>query len=341
MNNFMKKSFVFFLATCIYVGASCQDDKTIYKLLKATEGVETPFIKLPDGILDKLPIMKYPGTGIAVSTGTGWGTSLVDNSGNWNTAFSWGNHAGLYEPVLGNPTVSGYVLSSTTAGIRTWVPMTGGGTMVYPAAGIPLSTGSAWGGSIVNNSVNWNTAYNWGNHAGLYRPVTWVPAFTDITGKPTTLAGYGITDAMNTSHPANTITPTQINSWNTAYSWGNHSGLYRPVTWVPAWTDITGKPAFSVVSITGKYTDLLNIPTTFAPSSHQHDYNTDIVNKPAEQDLMDALKTLDYYPLKGKTTAEINALVIPPGYGAIAFDATLNVYKFYKNGVWTTAILGN
>jgi hypothetical protein len=34
-----------------------------------------------------------------------------------------------------------------------------------PAAGIVLSTGSAWGTSITNNSTNWNTAYSWGNHA--------------------------------------------------------------------------------------------------------------------------------------------------------------------------------
>lgn len=40
-----------------------------------------------------------------------------------------------------------------------------GGSMVYPGAGIPLSTGSAWGTSITNNSANWNTAYGWGNHA--------------------------------------------------------------------------------------------------------------------------------------------------------------------------------
>lgn len=32
--------------------------------------------------------MIYPGAGIAISTGTGWGTSLVDNSTNWNTAYT-------------------------------------------------------------------------------------------------------------------------------------------------------------------------------------------------------------------------------------------------------------
>lgn len=48
-------------------------------------------------------------------------------------------------------------------------------------------------------------------------------AYSDITGKPTTLAGYGITDAMSTSHPANGITATNVTNWNTAYGWGNHA----------------------------------------------------------------------------------------------------------------------
>lgn len=41
----------------------------------------------------------------------------------------------------------------------------GEASMVYPGVGIPLSTGSAWGTSITNNSANWNTAYGWGNWA--------------------------------------------------------------------------------------------------------------------------------------------------------------------------------
>jgi hypothetical protein len=37
--------------------------------------------------------------------------------------------------------------------------------MVYPNAGIVVSTGSAWASSIVDNSTNWNNAYGWGDHA--------------------------------------------------------------------------------------------------------------------------------------------------------------------------------
>jgi len=36
---------------------------------------------------------------------------------------------------------------------------TGVVSMTYPGSGIALSTGTAWGTSITNNSVNWNTAY--------------------------------------------------------------------------------------------------------------------------------------------------------------------------------------
>lgn len=41
----------------------------------------------------------------------------------------------------------------------------GGGGMVYPDAGIAVSTGSAWGTSITDNHSNWDTAYSWGNHS--------------------------------------------------------------------------------------------------------------------------------------------------------------------------------
>ena len=45
-------------------------------------------------------------------------------------------------------------------------------------------------------ATNWNTAYGWGDHS-VAGYLTSVPAqtFTSLTGKPTTLAGYGITDA--------------------------------------------------------------------------------------------------------------------------------------------------
>jgi hypothetical protein len=89
--------------------------------------------------------------------------------------------------------------------------------------------------------------------------------YSDLTNLPTTLAGYGITDGMNVSHAAYGITPTLITDWNTAFDWGNHAGLYRPIGYVPAWTDITGKPSFAAVATSGSYNDLSDQP--IIPSS--------------------------------------------------------------------------
>jgi hypothetical protein len=260
--NQMKKSILLLLIAFIFIGASCQD-KDFNKLVNANQGITTPFVQFPDGVLDKKPVTNYPSVGIAVSTGTAWAPSILDNSTNWNTAFSWGNHAGLYELKLGNPTVDGYVLTSTITGTRSWVPMTGGATMVYPPTGIPISNGNSWGTSITNNSTNWNTAY----------------------------------------------------------SWGPHDGLYRTITWVPTWNDILEKPS------------------AYIPVAHTHDYNTDITDKPPEQELVDAILELDYLPIPKRTTEQINAIVMPPDGSGIVKDITLDMYKIYKNGTWNVFVI--
>ncbi len=52
------------------------------------------------------------------------------------------------EPGLGNPPANGYVLSSNTSGIRSWVPNGSGGTMIYPGTGLAMSTGAGWATSL-------------------------------------------------------------------------------------------------------------------------------------------------------------------------------------------------
>jgi len=57
-----------------------------------------------------------------------------------------------FEPILGNPSTNGYVLSSTTTGIRSWVPMTGG-TDTYPTTfGWTGGTSSGPTGSLTGTS---------------------------------------------------------------------------------------------------------------------------------------------------------------------------------------------
>jgi hypothetical protein len=200
----------------------------------------------------------------------------------------------------------------TSGGPIQFSPFTGGGgNMVYPGVGIPLSTGSAWGVSITNNSANWNTAFSWGNHAGLYRPIAWVPTFAQVTSKPTTLAGYGITDAKPLSY-----VPT----------YAEITG--KPTLFDGTWTSLTGKPSL----FSGSYLDLTNKPLLFSGSY------TDLTNTPQSIELADAILSLQGIKLPVLTTVQINALT--PVVGLLVYDSTLNVLKIYT-GTWKTIITGN
>jgi len=113
----------------------------------------------------------------------------------------------------------------------------------------PLFITSPSFGISGTNITNWNNAFGWGNHAtaGYLMSFTetdpiWTAVstnyytinnmqnsggsqlhFDNLTNKPTTLLGYGITNAMSTSHPANEITELNKTYWNLAFSWGNHA----------------------------------------------------------------------------------------------------------------------
>ena len=71
--------------------------------------------------------------GLMKRTGAGTYTIVTDNSTNWDTAYSWGNHAS-----------AGYLTSYTETD--------------------PVYTASSWY-STTNNSTNWDTAYGWGDHS--------------------------------------------------------------------------------------------------------------------------------------------------------------------------------
>jgi len=101
--------------------------------------------------------------------------------GQWDTAYSWGDHS-----------TAGYLTAETS---HADVLVDGD----FTSQGIMLRGASAGSYSILtDNSANWNTAFGWGDHASAGY-LTSVPAqsFASLTGKPTTIAGYGITDAFD------------------------------------------------------------------------------------------------------------------------------------------------
>jgi len=102
----------------------------------------------------------------------------------------------------------------------------------FTSQGIMLRGASAGSYSILtDNSANWNTAFGWGDHASAGY-LTSVPAqsFASLTGKPTTLAGYGITDGYTNSDVdahLNQSNPTAgyVLSWNGSdYAWIDNTG---------------------------------------------------------------------------------------------------------------------
>jgi hypothetical protein len=90
-------------------------------------------------------------------------------------------------------------------------------------------------------------------------------AWVDITGKPTTLAGYGITDAMSTSHPANVIAGSDITDWDSAYTLSHTHSNKANLDTINQNLSTTSSVQFSE----GVFSTRLRIPTS-APSSPQN-----------------------------------------------------------------------
>jgi hypothetical protein len=90
---------------------------------------------------------------LTTAAGGAFGTGAYATISNYLTTSA---AAITYEPVLGNPSTNGYVLSSTTAGARSWIANGSGGSMTWPTQTnyYPLYAGSsAWGTSHIDDGV--------------------------------------------------------------------------------------------------------------------------------------------------------------------------------------------
>ncbi len=141
------------------------------------------------------------GTTYDLSSDRSWtitsGVSSVFGRTGAVTAIS-GDYSSFYYPLSGNP--SGYLTSE-----------------IDPT--VPSYAKSLSAFSVIQASTDL-----------LYRPIGYVPAFSDITSKPTTLSGYGITDAVPSSRTI-TINGTTFDlSANRSWTVGAGSGTVTSVT---------------------------------------------------------------------------------------------------------------
>jgi hypothetical protein len=158
----------------------------------------------------------------------------------------------------------------------------------------PIFTGSPAFLITGQDILNWNSGVTGGGGSfltqdeadGLYKPISYSPdlsgyalinhthTFSSLTSKPTTIAGYGITDAftqtsadalyapLTHTHSFSSLTskPTTLSGYGITDAYplsGNPSGFLTSV----AWSAVTGKPSFATVATTGDYNDLINKPT--------------------------------------------------------------------------------
>ena len=144
------------------------------------------------------------------------------NITNWGTAYGWGNHSGLYDSTgtasglisthqstYNHSLIATALQSETDPVFLAWDKSTGisitesqiSDLQSYLTAETdPVFGASSAAGITGTNVSNWNTAYSWNNHAGLY----------DTTGT----AGTAVSTHESSYNHLN---------YNTAYSWGNHA----------------------------------------------------------------------------------------------------------------------
>jgi uncharacterized protein (TIGR02145 family) len=107
--------------------------------------------------------------------------------------------------------------SATPIFLKTEIDPAGGSGFVEMGTSELLSVPYSFYAKTAGNgfSGNYNDLYN--------KPTLWDSTWLTIKNKPTTIEGYGITDAMTTTHPTNGINASNISNWNAAFDWGNHA----------------------------------------------------------------------------------------------------------------------
>jgi len=95
----------------------------------------------------------------------------------WITSLARSKITPAVEPALGNPSVDGYVLASSAAGLRSWVPMSGG-------TGGAVSSVFTRTGAVIANTGDYSAFYP--QLSGSYANPGWITslAWSKITGAP-------------------------------------------------------------------------------------------------------------------------------------------------------------
>ena len=181
--------------------------------------------------------------------------------------------------------------------------------------GLSVSTASAGTSALTYNNLTGAFTFT---PPDLSSYLTSVPAqtFASITGKPTTLAGYGITDAATLSNMA----PTGAVDFTGASSIDFDTVTINNLDF----SDISGKPTtIAGYGITdafdGNYGSLSGTPSTFAPASHTQAFST-ITSTPT---------TLAGYGITdGLALTGLSVTTASAGTAALSYDNSTGAFTF-------------
>lgn len=181
-----------------------------------------------------------------------------------------------------------------------------------------------------------------------YDGTNWGPgtvAFSDLTNTPTTLAGYGITDAATAAQGAKADSAVQpgdnVSVLNNDASYVTSTSLAAVAT-SGNYSDLNGTPNLHAVATSGSYTDLANtptIPTKTSDLTNDSGFITSAQIPTDVSDLTDNTSLLfsgNYNDLTNKPTIPTNVsqLTNDAGYltsGSFATVATTGNYNDLQN----------
>jgi hypothetical protein len=143
------------------------------------------------------------GTSILYGNGSGGFSNVTVGSGlTFSTgtlsASGGGNLDGLTDVTITSPTTGQVLKYNGTIWVND-TDSTGSGSFTYPGAGIAVSTGSAWGTSLTDNSANWDSAYT--------DRLKWDGGATGLTAS-TGRTSLGLGTAATMTGPSGTIVGT-------------------------------------------------------------------------------------------------------------------------------------
>jgi hypothetical protein len=139
-------------------------------------------------------------------------------------------------------------------------------------------------------------------------------------------------DPFFTASPAFSITNTDINNWNTAFSWGNHALAGYLTSFIetdPIW--ISDKPSYLTIAAASATYSLLGHTHTFAS----------LTSKPTT---LAGYGIIDAYPLTGNPSGFLTSLTAGLLYVPLNRELTINgvTFDLAADRVWTvTSVLSD